>query len=79
MSEYILKTSNLTKKYKNYKAIINVSLSLEAGKIYGLIGRNGAGKSTFMKLIAVLSYPDEGPLSYLAIQKKVKFSLKESA
>ena len=60
MSEYILKTSNLTKKYKNYKAINNVSLSLEAGKIYGLIGRNGAGKSTFMKLIAGLSYPDEG-------------------
>ena len=45
MSEYILKTSNLTKKYKNYKAINNVSLSLEAGKIYGLIGRNGAGKA----------------------------------
>ena len=76
MSEYILKTSNLTKKYKNYKAINNVSLSLEAGKIYGLIGRNGAGKSTFMKLIAGLSYPDEGHIELFGHTKESEIQLE---
>ena len=76
MSEYILETSNLTKKYKNYKAINNVSLSLEAGKIYGLIGRNGAGKSTFMKLIAGLSYPDEGHIELFGHTKESEIQLE---
>ena len=76
MSEYILKTSNLTKKYKNYKAINNVSLSLETGKIYGLIGRNGAGKSTFMKLIAGLSYPDEGHIELFGHTKESEIQLE---
>ena len=76
MSEYILKTSNLTKKYKNYKAINNVSLSLEAGKIYGLIGRNGAGKSTFMKLIAGHSYPDEGHIELFGHTKESEIQLE---
>ena len=76
MSEYILKTSNLTKKYKNYKAINNVSLSLEAGKIYGLIGRNGAGKSTFMKLIAGFSYPDEGHIELFGHTKESEIQLE---
>lgn len=76
MSEYILKTSNLTKKYKNYKAINNVLLSLEAGKIYGLIGRNGAGKSTFMKLIAGLSYPDEGHIELFGHTKESEIQLE---
>ena len=49
MSEYILKTTNLTKTYKGYNAVNNVSITLEPGKIYGLIGRNGAGKSTLLK------------------------------
>ena len=71
-----MKTSNLTKKYKNYKAINNVSLSLEAGKIYGLIGRNGAGKSTFMKLIAGLSYPDEGHIELFGHTKESEIQLE---
>ena len=44
MSEYILKTTNLTKTYKGYHAVNNVSIALKPGKIYGLVGRNGAGK-----------------------------------
>ena len=64
------------KKYKNYKAINNVSLSLEAGKIYGLIGRKGAGKSTFMKLIAGLSYPDEGHIELFGHTKESEIQLE---
>ena len=62
MSEYILKTTNLTKTYKGYHAVNNVSIALEPGKIYGLVGRNGAGKSTLMRLIAGLSYPSSGEI-----------------
>jgi ABC-2 type transport system ATP-binding protein len=62
MSEYILKTTNLTKTYKGYHAVNNVSIALEPGKIYGLVGRNGAGKSTLMRLIAGLSYPSFGEI-----------------
>ena len=62
MSEYILKTTNLTKTYKGCHAVNNVSIALEPGKIYGLVGRNGAGKSTLMRLIAGLSYPSSGEI-----------------
>lgn len=62
MAEYILKTDELTKTYHGIDALHNVSITLEAGKIYGLIGRNGAGKSTLMKVISGLSFPTSGIL-----------------
>ncbi len=57
--EYI-KTDNLTKKFGRLTAVDNVSISIESGKIYGLLGPNGSGKSTFMKLIAGLFHPNKG-------------------
>lgn len=60
MNKYILKTNNLKKSYNGINALNDVSLTLEAGKIYGLIGQNGAGKSTFMKLVTGLSFPTSG-------------------
>ena len=48
----ILKTENLTKKYKKNTALDSVDFTLMQGEIYGLIGRNGAGKSTFLGVIA---------------------------
>ncbi len=62
MKKYILKSNNLTKSYHGVNALNEVSLNLEAGKIYGLIGQNGAGKSTLMKLIAGLSFPTKGSI-----------------
>lgn len=62
MDEYILKTKNLTKSYKGFNALNDVSVSLKAGKIYGLIGRNGAGKSTFMRLVTGLAFPTSGSI-----------------
>lgn len=47
----ILKTENLTKKYKKNTALDSVDFTLMQGEIYGLIGRNGAGKSTFLGII----------------------------
>ncbi len=60
MNEIILKTNNLTKKYKEFIALDNVNLSISKGDIYGLIGRNGAGKTTLMKIIMTLSNKTAG-------------------
>lgn len=60
MNEYVLKTNSLTKSYHGVNALHDVSVTLEAGKIYGLIGQNGAGKTTLMRLIAGLSFPNHG-------------------
>ncbi|MGE0912097.1 ABC transporter ATP-binding protein [Bacillus atrophaeus] len=62
MTEFILKTNELTRTYNSFNALDNVSITLEPGKIYGLIGRNGAGKSTLMRVIAGLSYPTSGSM-----------------
>lgn len=60
MSEIILETRNLTKRYKNAVALDNVSITLKKNHIYGFIGENGAGKSTFMKVISGLILPTAG-------------------
>ena len=56
----ILKTQNLTKRYVGKAAVDNVTLSVEKGDVFGLIGQNGAGKTTFMRMITSLSHPDSG-------------------
>ncbi|MCL2189418.1 MAG: ABC transporter ATP-binding protein [Defluviitaleaceae bacterium] len=56
----ILRTVNLTKRYKDKTAVDNVSLTVEKGDIFGLIGQNGAGKSTFMRMVTSLSRLDSG-------------------
>ena len=61
--EYILETKNLTKQYGRQKAVDSVNLHVRQGDIYGLIGRNGAGKTTIMKMISGLAAPTEGSFS----------------
>lgn len=56
----IIETKNLTKTFGDHKAVNNISLTINQGDIYGLIGRNGAGKTTFMKMISNLSSPTSG-------------------
>lgn len=58
----ILKTENLTKKYKKNTALDSVDFTLMQGGIYGLIGRNGAGKSTFLGIITGAVRPGSGIL-----------------
>jgi len=57
MNKQILKTNNLTKSYHGVNALHDVSVTLEAGKIYGLIGQNGSGKTTLMRIVAGHSFP----------------------
>lgn len=60
MKEIILKTTNLSKSYKNFTAIDQVNIQINKGDIYGLIGRNGAGKTTLMKIITTLTNKTNG-------------------
>jgi len=59
MSE-ILRCENLVKRYGNFTALNNINISLESGKIVGLLGPNGSGKTTLIKLINGLLTPEEG-------------------
>ena len=51
MTEYVIETENLTKKYKDKTGVNNVNMKVEKGKIYGLLGKNGAGKTTTMRML----------------------------
>ncbi len=55
MSEYVIETKHLTKVYGNQTAVNAVNLHVKSGQIYGLLGRNGAGKTTIMKMILGLT------------------------
>lgn len=63
MSEYILETKDLTKRFGNKKAVDAVNMHVKAGEIYGFIGRNGAGKTTFLKMIANLLHKTNGEIA----------------
>ena len=51
LSEMLLETRNLTKQYGHHKAVDSVNMHIKKGAIYGFIGRNGAGKTTCLKMI----------------------------
>ena len=51
MSEIIISVSNAVKDFKNHRVIDEVSLEFERGKIYGIVGRNGSGKTVLFKCI----------------------------
>lgn len=58
--DYIITTEQLTKKYKSFTSVNNVSLHIRKGSIYGFLGPNGAGKSTTMKMLLGLTAPTKG-------------------
>ncbi|MFI3129097.1 MAG: ABC transporter ATP-binding protein [Bacillota bacterium] len=58
----MIKTTNLTKKFDEYKALDNLSCTIPEGCIYGLIGSNGAGKSTFFRTITGIYKQDSGEI-----------------
>lgn len=62
VEEFILSTKELVKKYKEQTVVNKVNLHMEQGKIYGLLGRNGAGKTTVMKMIMGLTPVTSGEI-----------------
>ncbi len=67
--DYILTTENLTKTYGKNDAAKNINIHIREGEIYGLIGRNGAGKTTVMRMISGLSRPTDGSYTLHGEQK----------
>ena len=63
MGEVIVQAQALTKAYQRTTALDHVDLCLEKGHIYGFIGQNGAGKTTFLRLICGLALPTSGALA----------------
>lgn len=57
--EYVLEVNNLTKEYKDFK-LDDISLKIPKGSVVGLIGENGAGKSTFINSILNINEPEKG-------------------
>lgn len=62
--ETILKATNIIKKYGHRIVLNNVNMTINKGDIYGFIGKNGAGKTTFMKVILSLTTKDNGEVVY---------------
>lgn len=60
----ILKTTDLCKDFKEQKAVDKVSLHIERNSIYGLLGANGAGKSTILKMITGIYRPTSGEIEF---------------
>ena len=60
----MLTITNLTRKYISRVAVDNVSLTIEPGRTYALLGPNGSGKTTLMKMIAGLTRPTSGVILY---------------
>lgn len=56
----MIKVSNVSKSYKHKQALKNVSFTIEGPKIIGFLGHNGAGKTTFLNLLAGLIVPSNG-------------------
>lgn len=73
--EYVLKTEKLTKIYGKHAVVNEVSMHVKKGDIYGFIGKNGAGKTTFMKMVCGLAAPASGNMELfgktdLEVQRK---------
>ena len=68
--EYVIESSNMTKSYGNTVVVDRVNIHVRKGEIYGLLGRNGAGKTTIMKMIVGLTDMDSGSISVFGKQMK---------
>ena len=60
--EYVLRTTNLTKMFYGKTAVNSANIEIKKGEIYGLIGKNGAGKTTIIRMIDGLASPTDGEI-----------------
>ncbi len=68
--EYVLQTRELTKSYRGKRVLNGVSMNIERGDIYGFVGENGSGKTTVIRLITGLIFPDSGDFTLFGINSK---------
>lgn len=68
----LIQTKKLVKKYKEYFAVDHVSMTINKGDIYGFIGKNGAGKTTFIRMLTSLIEKSSGNIEFLNGQENIK-------
>lgn len=74
--EYVLKANSLSKNYKDFKALNGLTMNVPKGAIYGLVGKNRAGKTTLIRLICGLQEPASGDYSLYGIAHSKKEIMK---
>ena len=67
MAENVLVTRGLTKRYGSHMAVDHVDIVIPKGEIYGLVGRNGAGKTTIIRMVAAQTIPNEGEVELFGV------------
>ncbi len=72
MSEQIIEVKNLSKQFKEVKAVNNLNLNVFRGDVFGFLGPNGAGKSTTIRMLLSLISPNEGDIKIFGIPLKEK-------
>jgi len=74
--EQILTAKNIVKRYGEKTVLDNVNMNIQKGDIYGFIGKNGAGKTTFMRVVLSLTYPQSGEVKLFGDKSINEIGLK---
>lgn len=76
--ENIIKVENLTKKFRNFTAVNDISFSVKKGEIFAFLGPNGAGKSTTIKILTTLLEPTVGKVTLNGLNLHQKDAVRHS-
>lgn len=71
----MIRIEHLQKSFKNQKILKDINMQLEEGKVYVLIAPNGTGKTTLLSILAGLTTPDDGTISFEGEVKRTGFSI----
>ena len=74
--QYVLEMHGITKEFPGVKALDDVTLKVEPGKVHALMGENGAGKSTLMKCLFGIYKPDAGRIVYQGREVRFQSSME---
>ncbi len=70
--DWIIQTDQLCKSYKNHMVVDHVSMHIRKGSIYGFVGENGAGKTTIIRLLTGMIFPNSGTMTIFGVSSKSK-------
>src|SRR5688572_11037943 len=76
MSDYVIESENLCRSFGQIHAVQNVNLRVKRGSVYGFLGRNSAGKTTVIKMLAGLIWPDSGEVRINGVEPR-HFSVED--
>ena len=76
MSDYVIQTDRLTKRYGNILAVDELSIQVRRGHVYGLLGPNGSGKTTTMGMLLGLLKPTSGAFTLFGESDNLEASLR---